>query len=62
MPDIEIQNEGTIFLFTPLNEEARKILEEHTDGQWYAGSLVVEHRYAEGLASALIADFGLELE
>lgn len=62
MPDIEIQNEGSIFLFKPLNEDAKKILEENTNGQWYAGSLVVEHRYAEGLASALIADFGLTLE
>lgn len=46
---------GSLWLVRPTNEEARKHLEENVsdEAQWWAGSLVVEHRYAGDLATSL---------
>ena len=56
MPDYQIDNYGSVFLFTPMNGPARQHLKDHTDGQWFGSSLAVEHRYAPNLASALQDD------
>lgn len=56
--DIRVENHGSIMLFRPLNDGARKHLEENVqdDAQWFGGALVVEPRYAEGLAANLEAE------
>lgn len=61
--DVRIDREGSIFLFTPLTDAAREFIKEHVqaDAQWWAGSLVVEHRYARDLARGMAND-GLRLE
>ena len=42
----------------PLNDAARTNLEENVDESalWYAGALVVEHRYIEDLAATLAGE------
>lgn len=54
--DIEINNEGTIFLFRPLTQVAKDWIEENVqeDAQWFGGVLVVEHRYASDLAIGML--------
>lgn len=47
--DIEIMNHGSIVLFRPVSGAAKAWLENVTDGQWFGGALVVEHRYAVDL-------------
>lgn len=61
-PDVLVANEGTIFLFNPLTARAQEWIEENVqpDAQWFGTTLVVEHRYAWGLAAAM-RDFGLVL-
>jgi len=57
-----IETDGnTLFLFTPGNDRARSWLQEHTDGEWFAGKLVVEHRYALTLAQGLL-EAGFEVK
>lgn len=51
--DFEINDQGTIVLFTPMNDAARAQLVENTDGTWWGPSLVVEYRYAQDLANGL---------
>lgn len=61
-PDITVCNQGSIFLFRPHTDAARKHLETHCpDATWFGGSLVCEHRYAAGLAEAMQGD-GFTLE
>jgi len=60
MRDILIRDEGTIFLFIPQTEEAEDWLVDHTDGTWFSGALVVEHRYLTDLAVGL-AEAGFTL-
>ena len=44
----EINNQGSIFLFTPLTEDAKLWWEENVsnDCQKFGNAFVVEHRYA----------------
>ena len=61
--DVMIHNHGTIFLFDPLSEKGKAWLDENTDPdqrQHWCESLVVEHRFAEGVAKGL-ADAGLTI-
>jgi hypothetical protein len=50
----DVEDHGSIALVRPLTLDARAWLEEHTDGQWFGGALVVEPRYLAQLVSALI--------
>ena len=61
-PDIIVRSEGTLFLFCPLSSAAREWIEEHvqSDAQWFGPALVVEHRFALGLALGM-KDAGLVL-
>ena len=62
-PDVLVANEGTVFLFNPLTAKARQWINEHVqaeDYQWLGTTLVVEHRYAWGLAEGM-KDAGLVL-
>lgn len=54
-PDILIQNEGTLFLFCPLTTRAKNGIDGHvqSDAQWFGAALVVDHRYALGLAEGM---------
>jgi len=58
VPDFIVTNHGTIFLVEPQHDAARTFLLVHVaeDAQWFGGSLVVEHRYAEGFCQALHGD------
>ena len=62
-PDVLVANEGTVFLFNPLTPRAKEWIEEHVqpDAQWFGTTLVVEHRYAWGLAQGM-KEAGLVLE
>jgi len=61
-PDVLVRNEGTVFLFCPLTPQAQEWIDEHvqSDAQWFGNALVVEHRYAWGLAKGM-KDEGLVL-
>ena len=54
--DFEVERSGGLFLFRPQNEAAKQHLRDHVgeEAQWWAGALVVEHRFARELADKLI--------
>ena len=60
--DVLVRNEGTVFLFCPLTPRAKEWIDEHvqSDAQRFGNALVVEHRYAWGLAEGM-KDEGLVL-
>jgi hypothetical protein len=51
--DVALRNEGSIWLVTPLTQEASTWLHAHTDGQWFLRSLVVEPRYVADLVQGM---------
>lgn len=61
--DFHVRDEGTIWLFTPLTAAANEFISEHVeeDALFYAGSLVVEHRYVVDLVDGIL-DEGLTLK
>jgi hypothetical protein len=61
-PDVLICNEGTVFLFCPLTARGKECIDEYVqpDVLWFGSALVVEHRFAWGLAQG--KDAGLVLE
>ncbi len=62
-PDVLIRDEGTLFLFCPLTARAKAWIAEHvqSEAQWFGNALVVEHRFAWGLAQGM-KDEGLALQ
>jgi hypothetical protein len=62
-PDVLVNNVGTLYTFCPLTLRAKEWIEEHVqdDTQWFGYALVVEHRYAWGLAEGM-KDAGLVLQ
>jgi hypothetical protein len=58
--DIVVRDEGSIVLVTPATHESECWLREHTDGTWFGGGLVVEHRYAADLLQGAV-DEGFRL-
>jgi len=62
-PDVLVNNVGTLYTFCPLTLRAKEWIDEHVqdDAQWFGHALVVEHRYAWGLAQGML-DSGLILE
>ena len=62
MTDIRIQNEGSIFLFEPVSDEAIEWWESHVEeGMTYCGKHVVDHRPAGHIIEGLIeAGFNIE--
>ena len=62
-PDVLVHNEGTVFLFNPLTSRAKEWIDASVqpDAQWFGTTLVVEHRFAWGLAEGM-KDAGLILE
>jgi hypothetical protein len=63
MADVTIENHGTIFLFRLNTDAAEEWVNTYVqdDAQFWGGALVVEYRYAGGLAAGMEAD-GLEVE
>ena len=61
-PDVLVRNEGTVFLFCPLTSQGKGWIDEHVspDAEWFGNALVVEHRFAWGLAQGM-KDAGLVL-
>jgi hypothetical protein len=60
--DVHVRNEGAIFLFTPITPRAKQWIAANvqSEAQWFGQALVVEHRYALGLAVGM-RDAGLVL-
>ena len=53
-PDVLVANAGTVFVFCPLTLRAREWIDAHVqDAMWYGDSMIVEHRYAWGLAAGM---------
>jgi hypothetical protein len=62
-PDVLVRNEGTVFLFCPLTSQGKEWVSENVHSeprQWFGDVLVVEHRFAWGLAQGM-KDAGLVL-
>ena len=61
-PDVLVKNVGTLYTFCPLTLRAKEWIDEHVqdDAQWFRYALIVEHRYAWGLAQGM-KDDGLVL-
>lgn len=53
MPDVSVENHGSIMLVQPHTPGADTWLRENTDGQWYSGALVVEPRYIDTLIDGM---------
>lgn len=53
--DFQVTRSGSLFLFFPQNDTARRHLADNVshEAQWFSGGLVVEHSYAGDLAHAL---------
>ncbi len=60
--DVIIRNEGTIFLFVLLTDEARLWVEDNVNVErtMHGHNLAVEHRYAYNIANCM-QDDGLEV-
>jgi hypothetical protein len=56
--DIELNDQGTIWLVTPRTAEATDWIADHVqdDAQWFGCSLVVEHRYVGPLVEGMAND------
>jgi hypothetical protein len=56
------QQRGTLYTFCPLTLRAKEWIDEHVQNerQWFGHALMVEHRYAWGLAQGM-KDDGLVL-
>jgi hypothetical protein len=61
-PDVLVNNVGTLYTFCPLTLRAKEWIDEHVqdDAHWFGYALIVEHRYAWGLAQGM-KDDGLVL-
>jgi hypothetical protein len=61
-PDLLVNNVGTLYTFCPLTLQAKEWIDEHVqdDALCFGHALVVEHRYAWGLAQGM-KDAGLVL-
>ncbi len=55
LPDLLVQNEGTILLVTPLTPRAESWIADNVqpDAQWFGDALVVECRFARDLAQGM---------
>jgi hypothetical protein len=59
-----IANTGNVFTFCPLTDRAKTWIDDNVQSesyQWLGATLIVEHRYALGLAQGPI-DAGLVLQ
>lgn len=57
--DVLVRNEGAVFVFCPLTQRAKQWFDANVVSdphQWFGNALVVEYRYAWGLAEGLPSD------
>lgn len=56
--DAIVENHGSVYLIRPSNSDAMVWLESHTsnDAMWWAGALVVDHRYVNDIINGMISD------
>ncbi len=61
--DFKLSGHGSVYLLYPLTRAARAWIEEHVIGEtsWFAGALVVEHRYIGPIIGGAIGD-GLRVQ
>lgn len=54
-PDVLVCAEGTVFLFCPLTSRGKEWIDDHVqpNALWFGNTLVVEHRFAWGLAQGM---------
>jgi hypothetical protein len=58
-PDVLVANDFSVFVFTPMTARAKDWFDEHVESepwQWFGASIVVETRFAWGLAEGMIGD------
>ena len=63
MPDIQIENTGSIVLIRPMTAAGRKWVEEHVQAenwQWIGGAIAAEPRTVQAVVDGMKAD-GLEV-
>lgn len=63
MPDVTVENHGSVFLFRLHSDEAREWVDTYVDpdAMYFGDALAVEHGFAGQLADGMIGD-GLEVE
>jgi hypothetical protein len=63
MADLEVRNEGSIFLLWPRTDLGREWLAEHIpdDATTFGAAVVVEHRYIAAIVEGATGD-GLEVK
>lgn len=57
--DLSVQNEGTIFLLTPISDAGREWIAEKLcteDALWFGGALCVEHRFIADIVTGAQED------
>jgi len=55
MPDFRVKNEGTIWLFEPVTEQATDWVNDNVlTCDWWGNSFVVEHRYGPPLLEGIV--------
>jgi hypothetical protein len=62
--DVQVSDQGSIILFTPMSPEARDWFDENVqteDWQWLGASLGVDRRYAADLLAG-IGEAGLRMD
>jgi len=57
-PDIQVCNEGTIFVVEPLSSDGKEWLEEHVKAEeaWIGGNVIVGQHFVEDLVNGMTAD------
>lgn len=57
-PDVQVSNQGSIFLFQPLTKRGSEWIKENVaeDAMYFGTALAVEHRYARDLADVMQGD------
>ena len=57
-PDFQLSGHSTVYLLAPLTPAARAWVEDHLpeDATWFAGAIVVEHRYIGPIIGGAIGD------
>ena len=59
--NIEVRDEGTVVLITPVSKQAKKWVNENVQvesWQWLGQGFAVDHRYAPYLLQGMEAEFG----
>lgn len=59
VPDVEVRDEGSIVLLTPISDAGRGWVDENLElesWQWYAGGVAIDHRYADDIIEGMVGD------